>query len=41
MTSLKATIKVVLLGSEGVGKSSILNRFVYNDFKEEDRKSVV
>ena len=35
MTSLKATIKVVLLGSEGVGKSSILNRFVYNDFKEE------
>ena len=34
MTSLKA-IKVVLLGSEGVGKSSILNRFVYNDFKEE------
>lgn len=35
MTSLKTTIKVVLLGSEGVGKSSILNRFVYNDFKEE------
>ena len=35
MTSLKATIKVVLLGSEGVGKSSILNRFVYNDFKDE------
>ena len=35
MTSLKATIKVVLLGSEGVGKSSILNRFVKNDFKEE------
>ena len=35
MTSLKDTIKVVILGSEGVGKSSILNRFVYNDFKEE------
>lgn len=34
MTSVQ-TLKLVILGESGVGKTSIVTQFVYNDFKED------
>ncbi len=31
-------IKIVLVGNDGVGKSNLLSRFMYNDFSSESRK---
>lgn len=41
MSSNTSTFKIVLLGDTGVGKTSILNRYVNNKFDQECRASVV
>jgi len=36
----KFSIKIVLVGDSGVGKSNILNRFVFNEFSHDSKSTV-
>ena len=33
-------VKLVLLGETGVGKTSIIQRFVYNDFRQDPQPTI-